>query len=92
MEGDGAEMNQAEVEREAGAVLRLLAMFETASEFVAGGATVYQKFTCTECDNRLTIEEANTFYTAATCDRCGKVTDIRKNGCNYMLILRYTDG
>jgi hypothetical protein len=27
MEGDGAEMNQAEVEREAGAVLRLLAMF-----------------------------------------------------------------
>jgi predicted RNA-binding Zn-ribbon protein involved in translation (DUF1610 family) len=66
--------------------------FETASEFVAGGATVYQKFTCTECDNRLTIEEANTFYTAATCDRCGKVTDIRKNGCNYMLILRYTDG
>ena len=50
------------------------------------GWDVYQKFTCSGCGQRLTIDEANTFYAESTCDRCDAVTDIRKQGCNYLLI------
>jgi hypothetical protein len=49
------------------------------------GWTVYQKFTCENCGQRLTIHEPNVFYAAGTCDKCNHVTDIAKNGCNYLL-------
>ncbi len=55
------------------------------------GVNVFQKFTCEACKNRLTIEEPNTFYTSGKCDACGHVTDIKKNGCNFMVIARLTD-
>lgn len=31
------------------------------------------------------MEEPNILYKAGTCDKCGHVTDIEKQGCNYML-------
>jgi predicted RNA-binding Zn-ribbon protein involved in translation (DUF1610 family) len=49
---------------------------------------LYQKFTCIGCGNRLTMEEPNTFYTSGTCDKCGTLTDIRKEGCNYLVVAR----
>ncbi|HEY7417410.1 MAG TPA: hypothetical protein VH593_19660 [Ktedonobacteraceae bacterium] len=57
-----------------------------ANKYIAGGAKVYQKFTCEKCGARLTIDQPNTFYESADCDRCGAVTDIKKNGCNYMMV------
>jgi hypothetical protein len=33
------------------------------------------------------MEEPNTFYTTGSCDNCGHVTDIAKNGCNYLLAI-----
>lgn len=50
-------------------------------------ARFYQKFTCENCGNRLTIEEPNVFYTQGRCDNCDHVTDLRKRGCNYMMVL-----
>jgi rRNA maturation protein Nop10 len=47
--------------------------------------TFFQKFTCTNCGQRLTIHEPNKFYTHADCDRCGHVTDIQASGCNYAM-------
>lgn len=50
------------------------------------GFHVYQKFTCRGCGQRLTIEEPNVFYTTGSCDKCPAITDIEKQGCNYLVI------
>lgn len=53
---------------------------EKASVWISKGFTVFQKFTCENCGNRLTIEEANKFFTSGSCDKCGHVTQIEKCG------------
>ena len=62
-------------------------VLETARAEITKGHWVCQKFTCTSCGQRLTIGEANVFYTHGTCDQCGAVTDIKATGCNYMLLM-----
>lgn len=49
----------------------------------------FQKFTCSGCGQRLTIDEPNVLYETGTCDKCPAVTDIRKQGCNFMIHARY---
>ena len=56
-----------------------------ASEAISKGATVYQKFTCERCKERLTMDNPNVFYETGKCERCDHVTDIRKQGCNYLV-------
>jgi hypothetical protein len=58
-----------------------------ANELIAGGATVYQKYTCRGCGARLTIDKPNVFHVSGGCDKCPAITDIRAAGCNYMVIL-----
>jgi len=53
---------------------------------IAQGRDIYQKFTCRGCGQRLTMEEPNRLYTHGTCDKCGAVTDIERQGCNYRLV------
>ena len=52
------------------------------------GATVYFKFTCDYCKSRQTFDEPNKLYTRGSCELCGKVTDLREKGCNYLVIWR----
>lgn len=59
---------------------------EKASQLIRNGCTVHQKFTCGKCGQRLTVETPNVFHQFGTCDKCGFKTDIRKQGCNYLLI------
>lgn len=59
---------------------------KTAQDYIALGAQVFQKFTCAGCGARQTIDEPNRFYTSGKCQECGHVTDIRKQGCNYLLV------
>ena len=59
---------------------------ETAQKMIDDGFTIHQKFTCEHCGNRLTIDEPNRFYTTGKCDKCNKITDIKRNGCNYLAI------
>ena len=56
-----------------------------ANKLVMQGFDVYQKYTCANCGSRQTFEEANTFHTQGRCEECGHITDIAKQGCNYML-------
>jgi hypothetical protein len=49
-------------------------------------ATIFQKFTCSGCGQRLTMDVPNTFYTHGTCDKCGVTTDIKAQGCNFLMI------
>jgi hypothetical protein len=52
------------------------------------GHEVFQKFTCAGCGARLTIGEPNIFHETGTCDKCETITDIKKQGCNYMVHMR----
>lgn len=54
------------------------------------GRKCYQKFTCANCGQRLTMEEPNVLYTTGHCDKCGHITDIEKAGCNYLLVAKVT--
>lgn len=58
---------------------------DTAGDLINRGYTVYQKFTCEKCGQRLTMDEPNKFFISGTCDKCGHETDIQKHGCNYMV-------
>lgn len=65
--------------------------FEVAAEakkHIDAGNTVWQKFTCTGCGSRQTMEEPNKFFTTGQCEECGHVTDIVATGCNYLLLKR----
>jgi PHP family Zn ribbon phosphoesterase len=49
------------------------------------GRLCYQKFSCSKCGQRLTMETPNVFHKTGSCDQCGHITDIEKQGCNYLL-------
>jgi hypothetical protein len=56
------------------------------------GATIYQKFTCANCGSRQTIDEPNTLFTSGICEECKHETDIKKNGCNFLVYYNLKDG
>lgn len=49
------------------------------------GRLCFQKFTCSKCGQRLTIQEPNVLYKTASCDQCKAITNIEEQGCNYLL-------
>ena len=55
---------------------------------LAGKATFYQKWTCAQCWRRNTMDVPNKFFELAHCQHCNHVTDIKRSGCNYLLIMR----
>jgi hypothetical protein len=60
---------------------------KAASDLIAQGHVVFQKFTCAWCGARQTMERPNRFYDYGSCEECGpdKVTNIMKHGMNYQL-------
>jgi hypothetical protein len=58
-----------------------------AAGMVRSGATVHQKFTCQHCGSRQAMATPNVFYARGICEECKAETDIRKRGCNYVLIV-----
>lgn len=63
----------------------------TANDIIEKGGMVLQKFTCGGCGNRLTMTKPNKFYTTGTCDKCGFLTDIAKDGCNFVAVMPQSD-
>lgn len=58
---------------------------ETASKLVRNGdAIILQKFTCSKCGSRQTIDTPSTFFTHGKCEECGGITDMQVTGCNYL--------
>lgn len=47
----------------------------------------FQKFTCAKCGNRLTIDVPNKFFKEGECDKCHTITNIKEQGCNYMMFM-----
>ena len=64
-------------------------VFEEASAYLEIGATVYFRFTCEHCGSRQTFDTRNTLYETGKCEECGKITDLVKRGCGFMLLKEF---
>ena len=62
-------------------------MARQAERLVKDGFTVYQKFSCNGCGERLTMDVPNKFFQEGTCDKCDTVTNIERKGCNYCVTI-----
>jgi len=60
-------------------------ILEAVAKHSSQGRLCYQKYTCAGCGQRLMIEKPNVFYKTAKCEECSHLTDIEKQGCNYLL-------
>jgi len=60
---------------------------KAAAELMEQGALVHQQFNCAHCGIKQTMDQANKFYTSGVCEECGEETNIRKNGCNYSVMM-----
>jgi hypothetical protein len=61
---------------------------KTATPFIDAGHDIYQQFNCEHCGVKQTMEEKNKFFFKGKCEECGEMTDIHKNGCNYLLDIK----
>lgn len=46
---------------------------------------IYQQFNCAGCGMKQEMPDPNVLYTHGTCEECGAVTDIQRDGCNYAI-------
>jgi hypothetical protein len=55
-------------------------------ELARKGCKVYQKFTCSLCGSRQTIDLPNVFYKTCKCELCGSITNVEKQGCGIAVV------
>jgi hypothetical protein len=60
-------------------------VIEQAKKYMGEGFSVHQQFNCAHCGAKQTMEIANTFHMLGKCEECGEITNIRRDGHNYML-------
>jgi hypothetical protein len=58
----------------------------TVDKIIKGGANCYQQWNCEHCGAKQTMENANVFSVFGNCEECKKITNIKKNGMNYMVV------
>ena len=58
----------------------------TARERMLAGWTVHLQFNCAYCGVKQTFAEENYLSATGRCEECGKITSLRGNGCNLMVI------
>ena len=61
---------------------------KSAEQLALDGHLVYQKWTCAGCGARIGSSRPNYFTEQGRCEEpgCGHITNIKKQGCNYMVI------
>lgn len=59
---------------------------KAAEERIKQGHLIFQKWTCSHCHTRQTMPDPNTLYTHGMCEECDSLTDIKKQGCNFLLV------
>jgi hypothetical protein len=50
------------------------------------GWIVHQQFNCAHCGVKQTMPDENVFHMLGRCEECGGVTDIKRDGCNFMAV------
>lgn len=63
-------------------------VLEQAKVYMAEGFNVFQQFNCANCGTKQTMDTPNTFHMLGRCEECGSITNIRQDGCNYMLMVQ----
>lgn len=58
----------------------------TCRRVIDAGGFIVQKWTCSGCKDRLYGTEPNVLTERGHCPKCNTVTDIRTQGCGFMLI------
>lgn len=56
-------------------------------EQIKKGNSFYQKWTCAHCGSRQTMSNPNLLYEIGKCENCNLITDIKFQGCNYLLLI-----
>ena len=59
---------------------------KNAQNAILTGATVFQQFNCAHCGVKQTMSEPNKFFTEGICEECEGMTDIVKDGCNFLVM------
>lgn len=59
-------------------------VLDNANSKIDDGWTVFQQWNCEHCGVKQTMPDANKFFTSGRCEECDRVTDIVKNGMNFM--------
>lgn len=59
--------------------------FEDAIRIMQQGADIYQQFNCSACGTKQTMDVPNTFYIRGQCEECNYITNILKDGMNYLV-------
>jgi hypothetical protein len=57
-----------------------------AEERMKDGWTVYQQWNCAHCEAKQTMPDENKFYLFGRCEECGEITNIERDGCNFMAV------
>lgn len=57
------------------------------AEHVKAGHMGLQSWTCDGCGAVQRMSQINGWYVEGECENCGYVTDLRKKGCNFTLML-----
>lgn len=68
----------------------LLETVKEANTVIDKGGTTFQKFTCSHCGSRQTMDVPDTFYEEGTCEACGGLTEIKE--CGMMVIFSNNPG
>lgn len=67
---------------------------ESMTRQVKRGAVTFMKWTCAGCGERVTANEPDKVYLTAQHEErsdgssCGAITDVQKQGCNFMFVLK----
>jgi len=56
-----------------------------AMKLAKAGCLCYQQFLCSACGIKQTMERPNIWHFSGRCEECNHVTNIEKDGCNYMV-------
>lgn len=48
---------------------------------------IFQRYTCSNCGVRATCDIPNKFFEIGTCPQCHHETNLRENGCNFLVRL-----
>jgi len=67
-------------------------IIEQVAKHASLGRLCYQKFTCSNCGQRLTMETPNHFHALGSCYKCGHITNIKETGCNFLLEMHNMTG
>lgn len=63
-------------------------VIDDAKQKMADGAIIFQQWLCQYCGQKQTMDIEDTFYTHGICEECGKETNIKVCGHNFMAVFK----